>query len=853
MAPAAVGIFMIITSPCSKFPALPTARSLAIILLFAVAPLPLASAETVVTELKTVEVVRGLSVHPYYTGNRSPLLPSPFFKLSIGSIKPQGWLRHQLQLEADGMTGHLEEISKWCKLDNSAWATRDGSGQFGWEELPYWLKGYGDLGYVLGDEKIIRSARKWIDAMLASQRADGFFGPEANKTSLEGKPDLWPHMVMCNVLESFYEYSKDERVIPFLTAYFKWLNSLPPESFGLGYWPKLRFGDNIQSVYWLYNHTGDAWLLDLSRKIHENMARWDTGVIDWHNVNISQGFREPGVYFQQSADRKHLDAAERNYQTVLGIYGQFPGGGFGGDENCRPGYVDPRQGFETCGITEFMHSFEMLTKISGDPRWADRCEELAFNSLPAALTPDLKGLHYLTSANQVQLDKENKAPGIQNGGTMFSYSPGEVYRCCQHNVSHGWPYYAEELWLATADRGLCASLYAASEVSAKVAEGATVRITETTGYPFSDTIMFKLAMDQPASFPFYFRIPSWCNSGSIKINGKSQKLVPEPSTYAFIDRVWKTGDTIELKLPMEVSVRKWVKNQDSVSVDYGPLAFSLKIGERWSKYGKSEAWPEWEVFPTTPWNYALVLDAKNPAKSFKVTHAPAVPAQPFTPDSTPIQIQAKARKVPQWQQDKLGLVGKLQPSPVKTSEPIETITLIPMGAARLRITSFPVAGSGPDAHEWTASSASKPLPVSASYVNSSDSLEALVDGSEPKSSNDQTIPRFTWWDHRGTTEWVQFKFAKIQRTSGVEVYWFDDTGAGACRVPKSWRLLYLDGDNWKPVEPEGEFGTQPNCFNRLKFRPVESAALRIEAQLQPEFSSGILEWKVSPEVAPTAR
>jgi hypothetical protein len=155
------------------------------------------------TQLKTVEVVPGLSVHPSYGGNRAPLRPSPFLKLPIGSIKPQGWLRHQLELEADGMTGHLEEISKWCKLENSAWATRDGSGQYGWEELPYWLKGYGDLGYVLGDERIIRGARKWIDAVLASQRPDGFFGPEANKTSLEGKPDLWPHMVMCNVLESF--------------------------------------------------------------------------------------------------------------------------------------------------------------------------------------------------------------------------------------------------------------------------------------------------------------------------------------------------------------------------------------------------------------------------------------------------------------------------------------------------------------------------------------------------------------------------------------------------------------------------------------------------------------------------
>ena len=170
----------------------------------------------------------------------------------------------------------------------------------------------------------------------------------------------------------------------------------------------------------------------------------------------------------QAKDPKFLAAAERNYRTVMDLYGQVPGGGFGADEQCRRGFGDPRQGFETCSMVEFMHSFEMLTKISGDPVWSDRCEDVAFNSLPAAQTPDLKALHYLTAPNMVQLDKGNKAPGIENSGTMFSYSPGEVYRCCQHNVAQGWPYFAEELWLATSDGGLCASLYAASEVTARV-------------------------------------------------------------------------------------------------------------------------------------------------------------------------------------------------------------------------------------------------------------------------------------------------------------------------------------------------------------------------------------------------
>src|ERR1043165_559186 len=219
-------------------------------------------------------VAPGSELKPLYIGNREPLAPSPFMKLPIGSITPQGWLRHQLELEAQGMIGRLPEISKWCKFDGNAWAATDGQGHSGWEELPYWLKGFGDLGYVLKDEKIMSEARKWIDRVLASQEPDGWFGPRSLKTGLEGKPDLWPHMVMLNVLQSFHEYSGDERVIPFLLKYHQWLNGRPGADFGNGYWPKIRFGDNVETAYWLYNRTGEVWLLDLAKKIHRNMADW---------------------------------------------------------------------------------------------------------------------------------------------------------------------------------------------------------------------------------------------------------------------------------------------------------------------------------------------------------------------------------------------------------------------------------------------------------------------------------------------------------------------------------------------------------------------------------------------------
>jgi hypothetical protein len=786
-----------------------------------------AAADTV----RVVRTVEAPSAGGHYTPNRAPLRPEPFLKLPPGSVRPQGWLRRQLDLQVEGLNGRMPDVSDYLVYETNGWVDPSKNG---WEELPYWLRGLTDLGIVTGDGRVQQLTKRWLDGILAAQQADGWFGPSSLRTSLEGGPDFWPHMPVLDALRAYADATGDARIVPSLTRYFAFQNSQPAAVFQRG-WGAYRWGDTIDSIYWTYNRTGSAWLLDLVRKIHAGSADYVGGIPTWHNVNLAQGFREPLQYGVLAGDPALRAATYRNYDTVMGTYGQFPGGGFAGDENCRPYFTDPRQGFETCGFVEFMHSFELLTRITGDPVWADRCEDIAVNSLPAAFDPAQRGTHYITSANSIQLDNVPKTHGqFQNTFAMQAYMPGvHQYRCCPHNYGMGWPYYAEELWLATYDAGLCASMYAASEVTAKVGDGTTVKITEDTGYPFEETVALRISTPRPVAFPLYLRIPRWCSQPGLRINGVAVSLTATPPCYAIVQRTWQDGDRVDLTLPMRTTTRTWTKSHGAVSVDYGPLTFSLAIDERWRQFAGTSSWPEYEVTPGTPWNYGL------DGTSFSVRRRAAT-GNPFTRRGTPIELRAGARRIPNWRADDENVVRPLQASPAKSDQPLETLTLIPMGAARLRITAFPVIGHGPDAHEWAV-----PPIASASHVWPGDSTEALCDGIEPSSSGDQSIPRFTWWDHTGSAEWVRYDYAEPITASAAEVYWFDDTGQGQCRVPVSWRLLYLDGATFRPVANPSAYGTTRDTFNRTTFTSVRASAFRLEVQLGAGVSGGILEWKLT--------
>lgn len=614
---------------------------------------------------------------------RAPLRPMAFRRLPPGAVTPRGWLATQLDRQVNGLAGRYQEASHFLRFNETGWVHPELDG---WEEVPYWLRGYGDLGYVTGSTTVLSETERWINAVLATQAQDGFFGPSALRSSLNGHADLWPHMPMLHALRSWADYHDDTRIDDALSRYFAFMAQQPNGVFSDG-WGATRWADTIDVVYWLYDRTGDDTLLDLTHKIHQHSANWVDTVASPHNVNFAQGFREPALYWLLSGDDTHRASVYRTYDSVMSAYGQFPGGGFAGDENIRVGYGDPRQGFETCGVVEFMASHELLTRLTGDPVWADRTEDLAFNMLPASLDPQGKSVHYVTGANSVQLDDVPKRRRqFQNGFAMQAYLPGvDQYRCCPHNYGQGWPYYVEEMWLATPDGGVAAALYGPSSVTVTVAGGTTVTITEDTAYPFGDTITFTMAMPTAAAFPFAVRVPGWCASPALTVNGTGVDLGGGPR-FEPVNRTWNDGDTVVLTLPMTPRTRAWSGNHDAMSVDYGALTFSLLIDEQWNRFGGTVDFPEYEVKPGSAWNVGLVPDA-----AMTVATGGDV-ADPFTLENAPVRITAQAQDIPDWAADNENVVGTLQGGPVATPSPARQVELVPMGAARLRITTFPQTG-----------------------------------------------------------------------------------------------------------------------------------------------------------------
>lgn len=623
-----------------------------------------------------------------YPHDCAPLQPTPYTSLPLGSVRANGWLHKQLELQRDGLTGHAESALE--ELHNSAWL--GGTGE-DWEKSPYYVKGLVPLAYTLNDDALKQRAQKWIDAMIQSQRDDGSYGPTKND-------DWWPRMVSNYLLRDYYEATNDPRVLPLLTKYYRYMLSELPKR-PLKEWGKSRAGDDMDTALWLYRRTGDPFLLELVDLLRKQAYDWpkifrDNAFMSFghdyqpkHNVNVPQAVKMPAVSWERTGDaaeRASVEQGDANLMRENGLsLGMQSGTEFLAGRS-------PGQGVEFCSIVEQMLSDETVVRIFGDARYADRLEQLAFNALPAAWNRDLTALQYYTVPNQVIAKRGHQGFG-QDYDNGILPGPRSGFPCCCFNVHQGWPKFVQNSWAATADNGLAAIVYAPTTVSAKVANGVAATIVEETKYPFADDVKFTVNVAQPTKFPLAIRVPAWCEGASATVNGEAI-TIRKAGEYVTINREWKKGDVLAVRLPMSVRTTSGV-NQ-SVSVHRGPITYALRVDEAWQRVGEpAKGFPEYEISPKNAWNQAIAIDPQSPAKDVEllVDADKPFPANPFNKDDAPVKLRAKARRVPQWTLAWNGVMAADPPmSPVKSNEPLGEVTLLPLGAQDLRVTDLPWLG-----------------------------------------------------------------------------------------------------------------------------------------------------------------
>ncbi len=621
--------------------------------------------------------------------NKSALLSTPFAPLPLGSVRPQGWLLTQCQLQRDGLTGNAETIYAADLGTNSGWLGGTGDN---WEKSPYYFKGLVPLAYTMNDAGLKTKAQKWMDWLLTHQGADGYLGPVSNN-------DWWPRMIATYALKDYYEATADVRVPTVLSNYFRYLRlNLPTRP--LIDWGKARAGDEMEVALWLYNRNGDTNLLTLVNLLRQQAYDWSgiltsnhfmlygTDFHPKHNVNVEQALKMPAVYYQLSQLARDRDALSLGIGNLMREHALSCGINSGTEFLSGNASV---QGVELCSIVEAMLSLETSARILGDPSLLDRLETISFNALPAALTGNIKGHQYYSQPNCAIAI--NGAHGFnQDYANATLPGPNSGFPCCRYNFHMGWPKFVQNSWAMTDEGGLAALAYAPTEVNALVG-GRQVQITEETSYPFEEQIRLRISVSNSVAFPLRLRVPGWCSNATVTVNGQLQTGVVAGS-FLRLSNSWNNGDLVVLNVPMPVQTQTGPSR--SVAVNRGPLVYSLRVGENWTVRTPDPlalGFDEFEIRPTTPWAYALQLDPLNPSAAFGCSSL-TTPTNPFDPAQNPITLTASAKQIPNWTLGWLGTQSFEPPvSPVASTNIVETVSLVPFGSQHLRVSWFPYLGT----------------------------------------------------------------------------------------------------------------------------------------------------------------
>jgi len=510
--------------------------------------------------------------------------------------------------------------------------------------------------------------------------------------------------------------------------------------------------------------------------------------------------------------RGYVHAVDRIWDDVVGrkLYVTGGIGATGGNEGFSEPYVLPNMSAynETCASIANVFWNHRMFLLHADARYVDVLERTLYNALLSGISLEGNTFFY---------------PNPLESVGQHARTPWFGCACCTGNVTRFIASVAGYVYAEAGD-DLYVNLYAGSHATVA---GGEVLVRQETRYPWSGTVTLTVEpQGGPRRFALNLRIPGWARNEpvpsdlyrylddtpapapTLRVNGEPVGLTLRKG-YARIDRTWQAGDTVVLELPMPVHR---VVALDSVEADRGRVALQR---------GPIVYAVEWPDEPEGHVRNLLLPDDTSLESAFEPDLLRGVSV---------IRGQARAyRKVPG--------ADTLASSEVP-------LTAIPYYAWAHR-------GRG-EMEVWLARDEGAVHPLgyptlaSRSTVTASFGPDpgAVNDQMEPRTSDDHDVPFYHWWPHKGTTEWIQYDFPESAEVSSVEVYWFDDTGIGECRVPASWRVLYLENGEWKPVWTEQEYGVKKDEWNRVVFETVRTRAVRLEIRSQDGWAGGIQEWRI---------
>ena len=604
---------------------------------------------------------------------------TPFYR----EIRPEGWLRRQLEIQASGLSGHLHKV--WPDVRDSAWI---GGGCEGWERVPYWLDGFIPLAYLLGDEALIRTADQYVHSIIARQQEDGWICP-CREDERAGY-DAWAVLLIAKVLALHAEFTGNEETERALYRAMKNLYDLLARGdIRLFDWGKFRWYEGLVPLVHLYARNQEDWMPALARLLREQGADYESFAHLWarpmnkwtfetHIVNICMMLKYEAVCCELLGEA-YTGKAEK-LLAILETYNGTAAGTFTGDE-CLSGPYN-QQGTELCAVVELMYAYEWLYAVTGDGKWADRIEKAAFNALPATFTDDMWAHQYDQMVNQVAcIAFPGKSFFRTNNSEAHLFGLEPHFGCCTANFSQGWPKLALSALQRTERGAVIAHLLPASLNTRLNEKDVFIRVE--SDYPFRLSARITVAADEPAAFELAIRVPSWAKD--VRLNGRKARI---SNGHIRLDRTWRNKTTFELTMTDAPHMVR--RPGDLRAVQYGALVFSLPIKtelrmKEYTDHGVERKFPycDYELIPKSDWNYGFA------DKALTVIERP-VSDIPFSSKEPPLKIRCRMAQVPWNWADGYDSVPEPRPSSRKAISAAEEMALIPYACAKLRMTEMPL-------------------------------------------------------------------------------------------------------------------------------------------------------------------